>query len=127
VVQVFEGASQALVESDPEFANRKLTVKEIFSKQAGLKDEIGIYLKTLIFHNIEKVKPMYRDVFKIDFGDIGWLVKAVRVRHDCVHRAGYDKDGNDVNLSADDVLALTAECEKLVHKVDTAIAALPSR
>jgi hypothetical protein len=116
---------QALVESDPEFANRTLTVKEIFSKQASLHEEIGSYLRGLIFHKLDKVKPMYRSVFNIDFGDIKWLFKAVVVRHDCVHRAGYDKEGEEVNINLDAILELIRACERLVHEVDAAVLALP--
>lgn len=116
---------QALVESDPEFANRTLTVKEIFSKQESLHDEIGTYLKDLIFHKLDKVKPMYRSVFSIDFGNIGWLFKAVMVRHDCVHRAGYDKDGDEVTLNPQIILDLINQCAALVQKVDAEILALP--
>lgn len=115
---------QALVESDPEFGRRTFTVKEIFSKHARLHEEIGTYLKDLIFHKLDKVKPMYRDVFAIDFGDIEWLFKAVKVRHDCVHRAGHDKEGVELKLMAQDVHDLVAECKNLVHKVDAEIVSL---
>ncbi|MFN9473543.1 hypothetical protein [Acidovorax sp.] len=116
---------QALVESDPDFGGRSLTMKEIFSKQAGLHDEIGKYLKNLIFHQLDKVKPMYKSVFNIDFGNIGWLFKAVMTRHDCVHRAGYDKDGHEVSLDEAVVADLVGACVALVHKVDAEILALP--
>lgn len=117
---------QRLVESDPEFAERKLTVKEIFSKHATLKDDIGTYLKDLIFHRLDKVKPMFKAVFDIDFGDIKWLFQAVRVRHDCVHRAGYDKDGEPIELNSQDLINLMHACLDLVKRVDAEIMALPA-
>jgi hypothetical protein len=69
---------------------------------------------------------MYRSVFNIDFGDIKWLFKAVIARHDCVHRAGYNKDRDEVNLNRQIILDLVTQCAALVHKVDADILALPN-
>ncbi|WP_135622637.1 hypothetical protein [Solemya pervernicosa gill symbiont] len=71
----------------------------MFTKKENLKNILKRYLNDLIFHNMGKVKPMYRDVFGIDFGEIGWLFEAIVCRHHCVHRAGYDKDGKKVTIS----------------------------
>lgn len=116
---------QALVESDPEFANRKFTLKEFFTKQAGLHSEIGTYLKEVIFHNVFRVKSMYKSVFNIDLGELAWLAIAVSVRHDCVHRAGYTKDGDAVEITDQSIKDLIAQCWTLVHSVDAQILALP--
>jgi len=110
-----------LVESDPEFSKRTFTVKEIFTKKENLTSEVSLYLHGLIFHNIEKIKPMYKSVFGIDFGDIGWLKKAIVLRHHCVHRAGYDKDGNEVDLQIEDIEGLINNCSKLVWHIESKI------
>ncbi len=108
-----------LVENDPEFGKRKFTMKEIFTKQEELKNEVKLYLRDLIFHKIDKVKPMYKDVLDIDFGDdIRWLFDAVILRHDCVHRAGYDKDGNEVELDKEKVELLINKCKQLVENIE---------
>lgn len=116
---------QKLVETDPEFAKRKFTIKEIFTKQKGLKDDLRQYLKDLIFHDIAKVREMYRSVFDFDFGDVSWLFQAVALRHHCVHRAGYDKDGNEVTLTEGSIRTLIEQCSKLVADVEAAITLLP--
>lgn len=108
-----------LVETDPEFAKRKFTIKEIFTKQDQLKSDISQYLKDLIFHNLDKIKPMFRSVFSIDFGDTQWLGKAIALRHHCVHRAGYDKDGNKVSITKESILELIEQSISLVDKVDS--------
>jgi len=108
-----------LVENDPEFGKREFTIKEIFTKQEELKNEVRLYLRELIFHKIDKVKPMYKDVLNIDFGsDVKWLFKAVLLRHDCVHRAGYDKDGNEVNLNKENINTLIQQCIDLVKHIE---------
>ncbi|WP_416768824.1 hypothetical protein ACM66T_04940 [Sulfurimonas sp. ST-25] len=109
-----------LVESDPEFANRKFTIKEIFSKQEELENDVKLYLRDLIFHKIDKVKPMYKNVLDIDFGNnIEWLFKAISLRHDCVHRAGYDKDGNEIDLDKEKVEDLIKRCSELVEHIES--------
>jgi hypothetical protein len=121
-----ENHMRRLVENDPEFAKRKFTVQEIFTKREQLKGELSEYLQGLIFHDIAKVKPLYSSVLDIDFGDVQWLFKAVLVRHHCVHRAGYDKDGNKVDLDKEDVIRLTNKATELVHEIESLLLSMPS-
>lgn len=114
-----------LVESDPEFAKRKFTIKEIFTKRDELKNDLSQYLKDLIFHDIAKIKPMYLSVLEIDFREIKWLFDAVQLRHHCVHRAGYDKDGNEVRLTNKAIDELINMATTLVHEVESTILSMP--
>lgn len=114
-----------LVEKDPIFANRKFTIAEIFTKKEQLDEDVKSYLRGLIFHDIAKIKPMYKDVLDIDFGkNLKWLFEAVKLRHDCVHRAGYDKDGNEVNLDNEKIEKLILECKNLVNMIEIQIITL---
>lgn len=107
-----------LVETDPTFSKRTFTLKEIFEKRESLKLTVANYLKDLIFHDLKKIKPMYRDVFEYDFGDISWLFQAVLVRHHCVHRAGYDKDGNKIEVSDEVLRNLVSKSLELVEALE---------
>ncbi len=113
-----------LIESDPEFSKRKFTLKEIFIKKDNLKNDIKIYLRDLIFHDVAKVKPMYKSVLEIDFGDIAWLVQAVMIRHHCVHRAGYDKDGNEVDIPEEMLNTFIDQCVNLVAEIEVGLGKL---
>jgi hypothetical protein len=121
-----ENHMRRLVENDPEFAKRKFTVQEIFMKREGLKSDLSEYLKGLIFHDIAKVKLLYSSVLDVDFGDVKWLFQAVQFRHHCVHRAGYDKDGKEVGLKREDVVALTNESVTLVHEIESHLMSMPA-
>jgi len=110
-----------LVETDPEFSKRTFSLKEIFEKQSGLKVTVATYLKDLIFHDLKKVKPMFKDVLEHDFGDISWLFKDVIKRHDCVHRAGYDKDGEAIEVSKESILDLLEKVKVLADSVEMTI------
>lgn len=107
-----------LVETDPVFSEMKFTMQEIFKKQENLKLTVATYLKDLIFHDLKKVKPMFKDVLDCDFGDISWLFKAVKIRHHCVHRAGLDKDGNRIEISIESIKELITNSKHLVHEVE---------
>ncbi len=110
-----------LVETDPVFSKMKFTLKEIYEKHENLKLTVATYLKDLIFHDLKKVKPMFKDVLECDFGDISWLFEAVKIRHHCVHRAGLDKDGNRVAISVESIKKLVKISKELVHEVEVRV------
>ncbi|ADL55842.1 hypothetical protein [Gallionella capsiferriformans] len=110
-----------LVESDPELAKKQFSLNEIFSKWNELKFIVAKHLKDIIFHDLKKIKPMYFSVLEIDFGDIGWLFKAVLIRHDCVHRNGVDKEGNPTGIDESMIIDLIKNCASLVAAIDEQI------
>lgn len=116
-----EDLIRKLVETDPVFSKTKFTLKEIYEKHENLQLTVATYLRDLIFHDLAKVKPMFKDVLGCDFGDVAWLFDAVKIRHHCVHRAGLDKDGNRVNLSKDTIRCLANSSSKLVHAVEACV------
>jgi hypothetical protein len=107
-----------LVETDPIFSKMKFTLKEIYEKQESLKLTVATYLKNLIFHDLKKVKPMFKDVLDCDFGDISWLFNAVNIRHHCVHRAGLDKGGKRVDISVQSIEELLKNSNDLVNLIE---------
>ncbi|PPD11556.1 MAG: hypothetical protein CTY26_08520 [Methylophilus sp.] len=60
----------------------------------------------------------YNSVLDIDFGDIAWLFQAVMVRHDCVHRNGFDKDGNQQQIKNESIVELVKQCTHLVSEIE---------
>jgi len=110
-----------LVETDPVFSNMKFTLKEVYEKHEKLQLTVATYLRDLIFHDLEKIKPMFKEVLNCDFGDIAWLFKAVKIRHHCVHRAGLDKDGNRVDLSKISIRDLATRSQSLIQSIENHI------
>jgi hypothetical protein len=78
------------------------------------------YLRSLMWHNLPKADVLYKLVLGINlFAMIGeaktaLLLKAVEYRHDCVHRNGYDKDGNRLQVFG---LEYVAEVGDAVHEM----------
>jgi hypothetical protein len=110
--------TKKLIETDPEFGNRKFTLNKIYLKQAELKVTVASYLKSLIYHDMKKIKPMYKSVLGFDFGDISWLFNAITLRHDCVHRAGFDKEGKEITVTTQSIKELVNACRALAVQID---------
>ncbi len=108
-----------VVESDPEFQKRKFTLNQLYEKMDAIKEETGKHLSGIIYHRLEKISRMYQSVLGVDFPkDIPSVYKAVKTRHDIVHRNGVDKDGKLLLLEDGEVKNLIDEIKKLVSAID---------
>ncbi|EGR3304377.1 hypothetical protein K5B43_004647 [Vibrio parahaemolyticus] len=107
-----------LVENDKELSKRTFSLKEIYHQKENLNDTVSKHLKDLIFHNVAKAKEMYSAILNYQMEELGWLFKAVEVRHHCVHRAGYDKDGSPVSITKDALIELVNRCDELCLSID---------
>lgn len=112
-----EDLIKRLVETDPKFSEMQFSMSQLFKERESIKDTVAVYLQNLIFHDLKKVKPMYKAVLGLDLGDIGWLFKAVSKRHDCVHRAGYGKDGNQIAFEEDELQVLIQKVRALCESI----------
>ena len=113
-----EELTRKLVESDPYFTDKCFKLTDIYKENEKLKATVATYLKDLIFHKLEKIKPMYKSVLGFDFGNISWLFRAVQKRHDCVHRAGYNKEGTKITVTSDEIKELMTNCNKLAISIN---------
>lgn len=110
--------TKKLVTTDCDLAKQRFSLKEIYSEMANIKNTVAIRLKEITFHNVSKVKPLYKNVLDVDFGDISWLGKAVEIRHDCTHRNGYDKEDNLRKFTTSGLIDLANLCDGLVSKIE---------
>lgn len=71
------------------------------------------------FHNMSQVKIYYKNTFDIDLpSNMITIFKAVEKRHDIVHRCGYSKDGEPVNILFEDVVELKEKVTELIRHID---------
>jgi hypothetical protein len=111
-----------LVETDPEFKQRRFELREIFARIEGLNSEVADYLGTISYHNIAKVSRMYETVLGVRFQtDLPRVAKAISTRHDLVHRAGRKTDGEWVSVSTRDVREIAKVFRQLVLQIDIQI------
>lgn len=107
------------IETTPEFQNEKVALSDVFSALEKIEQKANGHLVDVVWHNLERVKPMYRDTLDIKFPkDIGAVFRAVIKRHDIVHRNGKTKTGEGIPISRQDVIDLIAAIQAFIHYVD---------
>ena len=96
------------------------SLKKIVNEQLTADKILIDYLGNKSFHNVRFLKKTLNDVFNIQIEEEcqDWLNHAVNIRHDCVHRAGYDKDNKPVELNKSSIKLLINNIESLVHKLE---------
>lgn len=98
-----ENTLRNLVATNKDFQAKTLQLSSIFERIDGLKKEVEKYLQDLLWHRLDKVKPLIASSLKISVPDIADLMREVLIRRDIVHRGGRTKEGNPVNINKDDV------------------------
>ena len=104
---------------NPDFADRKFTLNEIFERMDNIENEVKKYLLELIWHNLAKVQQIYHSVLHIDFpNDMNLIYKAIAIRHDIIHRNGKTKSGKNVSVTRDELIELMDEVNSLAETID---------
>ncbi|MGO3926965.1 hypothetical protein NP284_01505 [Rhodopseudomonas pseudopalustris] len=92
-------AIERLLAEDLDLKDAKFTLKDILSDPNIVSNHVMLHLKSVLYHNIARVRVLYKIVFQFDIFDLlssdekNALFKAVEYRHDCVHRNGRNKEG----------------------------------
>lgn len=117
---------QRLIEHDNELVKEKFTLVEI-SKEPGLvKRKVREHLRSVLYHNLAKVDALYNVAlgFRIldEVDDKERLFKAVTLRHDCVHRNGFDKEGHQLQIFTKEFVQSTADLIRaFIERVERAV------
>ena len=111
---------QRLIDQDDDLAKEKFTLAEI-SKEPGLVErKVRDHLRSILYHNLAKVDVLYNVALGVRIltlvGDKKSLFKAVLLRHDCVHRNGFDKDGNELKVFTKAFVQNTADLDQGVRR-----------
>lgn len=122
-------AMQRLIEQDDDLAKEKFTLVEISKEPALVKRKVQEHLRSILYHNLAKVDALYNIALGIrilnEAKDRASLFKAVTLRHDCVHRNGFDKDGNELQVFTKEFVQHTADMIR--HFVESIEMAVRSR
>ncbi|MGV2981966.1 hypothetical protein ACERNI_17495 [Camelimonas sp. ID_303_24] len=119
-------AMQRLIDKDEDLAREKFTLSEV-SKDPGLVErEVRTHLRKVMYHNLKKVDVLYNIALGVRIlnlaSDKGRLFKAVLLRHDCVHRNGFDKDGTEIDVFTQAFVQDTADLIKaFVESIQKAV------
>lgn len=104
-----------------DFKEEKFSLSDLFKKLDEHDKQISKALRDIIYHNLPKVKGMYKDTFDVEFGDIKDMMKAVSIRHDIVHRNGKDKEGNMKVVTESEVQELISKAKTFIENIEKQI------
>jgi hypothetical protein len=117
-------AMQALLAKDTDLAKEKFNLSEIAKDPELVTKRVREYLQSIRYHNLSKVEVLYRNALGIDLFDSvhdrAALHRAIIQRHDCVHRNGYDVNGQRLTVFTKGYVQSIADAVKaVVEHVET--------
>lgn len=119
-------ATGKLLANDDELKDVKIGLAEIVISPDIVSKTVQAHLQKILYHNLAKVAVLYKIALDIDI----WpdevikkgLFRAVQYRHDCVHRNGRDKDGNEQQVfTTEYVKEMLDAMSKLVRHIEAKI------
>jgi hypothetical protein len=108
-------------ETFEEFKEKSIKLSELFKHYDKIETTCKKNMLEVLYHNLSKIKGMYKATLEIDLGNIGELCKAVSIRHDLVHRNGKTKDGKDNVINSDTINNLILEMENFIGNINRQI------
>ena len=113
-----EDNKRLFVENFKDFNDSKISISDIFKQMENLDSYIKKTLRDIIYHNLPRVKNIYKTTLSVDLGDVSELMKCISIRHDIVHRNGKDKNGNLRDISKDDVSILAQKVSDFIQNIE---------
>ncbi len=112
--------TEKLLTTAPEFLEKKYSMTEVIDWQKNLPARLGEFLHGIAWHNLGKVRPMYRAVLGVEFpSEFGEMCRAVSTRHDIVHRNGRSKEHRVHRFSSEDLLNLVSLTNRFVSQIES--------
>lgn len=117
------GAKQKLLATDPELKKAKFTLAEIHADPDFVDKKIRLHLRGLMYHNLSKIELLFRSTLGVEIfsptSNRDDIFRAIEYRHDCVHRNGFDKDGNKLEVfSREYVQGIADELKNMVDHIE---------
>lgn len=108
------------IETTPEFKSKPIRLSDVFQAHEQIGKTVKDYFASFTWHRLEKVKPMYRDTLSVEFPpELGELFKAIKVRHDLVHRSGKTQDGKEHVLNEREITKLIEHADKFIAFIES--------
>jgi len=111
-----------LLKTSSDFQKRKFNASELVTWLNDMKQSAEEYLLNITYHNIWRVKSMYKEVLKVEFPkDIEDIHKAIMIRHDLVHRNGKTKEGIEITIKKEDIKQILEKIKEFIKIIDDQI------
>ena len=109
-----------------EWGSEKFEIKDIKKTFDGMNIKVQTELVEILYHNLSKVKGIYRDVLDINIltnkAEMTFLCRAVNIRHDLVHRNGRKKSNSKKDefhsISSEMITDLISHVDLLVEDIE---------
>lgn len=98
----------------------RLVDKSLFDlSNMNIDNELKIILNNIIFHNIQKVREIYKKTFKIDISEnIDKFSETIQNRHIIVHNCGIKPDGTRLIFRKKDLINLAEDIENSIIDIN---------
>lgn len=92
------------VENFKDYKDCSFKLCDIYKKIENLKKLVKKDLYELMYHNLPKIKEIYKTILNIDFPNtIGDIMTKIHIRHHLVHRNGKNQDGDQVIVKKEEL------------------------
>lgn len=99
-----ESNLKRFVENFIDYKDRSFKLCDIYNRMDNLKKLVKKDLYNLMYHNLPKIRAIYKKILNIDFpNNIDDIMKKINDRHHLVHRNGKDLDGNQIIISKEEL------------------------
>lgn len=102
-------------------ATQKFQMSAIYAKYDSLDKIIKGSLTSIVYHDIELVRKLYKNVADIELPNTKSIEDAIKIRHDIVHRNGKDKEGNLHTVTRTDVEILSDHVMDFIYEIDSLV------
>ena len=113
-----EAHKRRFVQKYEPLASQKFQMSAIYAKYESLDKIIKGALTSIVYHDIDLVRKLYKNVADIELPYTKAIEEAIQIRHDIVHRNGKDKDGNLHSVTRVDVEILSDYVKDFIYEVD---------
>ncbi len=125
-VMFSQEAMDRLLDKEEELKDVKIGLADIVKSPNIVSETVRAHLQGILFHNLAKVAVLYKIALKINIwpnDDIKTsLFRAVKYRHDCVHRNGRDKNGTELTVfTTEYVTSMLEAMRELVQHIEVAL------
>lgn len=116
-----EAHKRRFVQKYEPLAKQQFQMSAIYAKYESLDKIIKGALTSIVYHDIDLVRKLYKKVVDIDLPYTKAIEEAIQIRHDIVHRNGKDKDGNLHSVTRIDVEILSDHVKDFIYEVDSLV------
>lgn len=106
-------AMSRLMQQDRELQKEKFSLAEVAAQPDLVNNKVRDYLRGIVYHDLRRVDFLYKTALDIPIlclvVDVEAMLEAIRIRHDCVHRNGANKDGEKLTIFTKPYVHQTAD------------------